>query len=80
MREYHVRICERLGVKFPGPTRQKRTTQIPNEGLFVRLLVLRKPTNVLALSELPWFSAQTLRCPPLLREAAALRKDLAARD
>src|SRR5215467_10172436 len=21
MREYHVRICERLGVKFPGPTR-----------------------------------------------------------
>src|SRR5450756_3004699 len=24
MREYQVRICERLGVKFPGPTRQKR--------------------------------------------------------
>ena len=24
MREYHVRICERLGVKFPGPTRHKR--------------------------------------------------------
>ena len=23
MREYQVRICERLGVKFPGPTRQK---------------------------------------------------------
>ena len=22
MREYPVRICERLGVKFPGPTRQ----------------------------------------------------------
>src|SRR2546423_13289183 len=22
MREYHVRFCERLGVKFPGPTRQ----------------------------------------------------------
>ena len=21
-REFHVRICERLGVKFPGPTRQ----------------------------------------------------------
>jgi hypothetical protein len=21
MREYHVRICERLGVKFAGPTR-----------------------------------------------------------
>jgi hypothetical protein len=25
MREYHVRICEGLGVKFPGPTRQKAT-------------------------------------------------------
>src|SRR5580700_3449232 len=23
MREYQVRFCERLGVKFPGPTRQK---------------------------------------------------------
>jgi len=24
MREYQVRFCERLGVKFPGPTRQTR--------------------------------------------------------
>ena len=24
MREYQVRICERFGVKFPGPTRQSR--------------------------------------------------------
>jgi hypothetical protein len=24
MREYQVRFCERLGVKFRGPTRQKR--------------------------------------------------------
>src|ERR1700674_1024096 len=24
MREDQVRICERLGVKFPGPTRQQR--------------------------------------------------------
>jgi hypothetical protein len=24
MREYQVRICERLGVQFPGPTRQGR--------------------------------------------------------
>ena len=24
MREYHVRICEGLGVKFPGSTRQSR--------------------------------------------------------
>ena len=28
MREYHVRICERLGVKFPGPTRHERTSPI----------------------------------------------------
>src|SRR5215475_12156441 len=25
-RECHVRICERLGVRFPGPTRQKATS------------------------------------------------------
>jgi hypothetical protein len=25
MREYQVRICEGLGVKFPGPTRHKHT-------------------------------------------------------
>jgi hypothetical protein len=25
MREYQVRICERLGVKFPGPTRRWRS-------------------------------------------------------
>ncbi len=25
MREYHVRFCEGLGVKFPGPTRQLET-------------------------------------------------------
>jgi hypothetical protein len=24
MREYQVRICERLGVKFPGPTRHSQ--------------------------------------------------------
>ncbi len=29
MRQYQVRICERLGVKFPGPTRPAR--QIFNE-------------------------------------------------
>jgi hypothetical protein len=26
MREYQVRICERLGVKFPGPTRRVSRT------------------------------------------------------
>jgi len=29
MREYHVRFCEGLGVKFPGPTRQKQTSSHP---------------------------------------------------
>jgi hypothetical protein len=29
-RECQVRICERLGVKFPGPTRQQRRS--PNSG------------------------------------------------
>ena len=28
MREYQVRICERLRVKFPGPTRQTRTSSL----------------------------------------------------
>ena len=27
MREYQVRICERLRVKFPGPTRQSRSSR-----------------------------------------------------
>ena len=26
-REFQVRFCEGLGVKFPGPTRQKRRSQ-----------------------------------------------------
>src|SRR5262249_35915982 len=34
-REVHVRICERLGVKFPGPTRQKRS--IIDSGLPLKL-------------------------------------------
>jgi hypothetical protein len=28
MREYHVRICERLGVRFPGPTRRSNLPRI----------------------------------------------------
>src|SRR6266446_10004191 len=27
-REYQVRFCERLGVKFPGPTRQQRRLRL----------------------------------------------------
>ncbi len=29
MREYHVRFCEGLGVKFPGPTRQEEKFRPP---------------------------------------------------
>src|SRR6266849_2419851 len=33
MREYHVRICEGLGVKFPGSTRQIRPScAVPTDG------------------------------------------------
>ncbi len=32
MREYHVRICERLGVKFPGPTRHERRLRAVRDG------------------------------------------------
>jgi hypothetical protein len=32
-RELHVRICERLGVKFPGPTRQFPGPTLPGHGM-----------------------------------------------
>jgi hypothetical protein len=43
MREYQVRICERLRVKFPGPTRQSRrfTRTTANSGLPRRTDILR---------------------------------------
>jgi hypothetical protein len=59
MREYQVRFCERLGVKFPGPTRQnpnlphcnihgrfhlnKRTSPDPEEYSFARWTGLLEP-------------------------------------
>jgi hypothetical protein len=51
MREYHVRFCERLGVKFPGPTRQKQRPSQPRHVSFRRLRTLGrehplvKPSN-----------------------------------
>src|ERR1700752_1545914 len=39
MREYHVRICEGLGVKFPGPTRQIRTPAL-------RKKIKKKPFHI----------------------------------
>src|ERR1019366_9574983 len=35
-REWQVRICERLVVKYPGPTRHKRTTHRGPKTTFVR--------------------------------------------
>ena len=61
MREYQVRICERLGVKFPGPTRQlhalpRRNSAIrftPVSGRFARFRVVptschRHPRHLIA--------------------------------
>jgi hypothetical protein len=41
-REIHVRICEGLGVKFPGPTRQMTKTPINLQDLRRRLYVKAK--------------------------------------
>ena len=44
-RECQVRICERLGVKFPGPTRPQRRIQPVLSGLLVgveRTAMLRR--------------------------------------
>ena len=43
MREYQVRICERLGVKFPGPTRHLKP-----EGFRAACTTYRLPDDLLA--------------------------------
>jgi hypothetical protein len=48
MREYQVRICERLGVKFPGPTRQSRRF-----GCEPRRNTMRRLMRAAATAELP---------------------------
>ena len=45
MREYQVRICERLGVKFPGPTRQIR--RLPRRKIGGRSSCNRRPRGPL---------------------------------
>jgi len=40
MREYQVRICERLGVKFPGPTRQSRRGGRSHTIVYVRFALI----------------------------------------
>jgi hypothetical protein len=39
-REFHVRICEGLGVKFPGPTRRAEQIRIPTATRIRSLLTL----------------------------------------
>ena len=48
MREYQVRICERLRVKFPGPTRQTRKSAAPiaRSALPSRTEVIRQARQV----------------------------------
>jgi hypothetical protein len=47
MREYQVRICERLGVKFPGPTRQTETSR--------RIRAKSVPPPTTDMSRLWWY-------------------------
>jgi hypothetical protein len=70
-RECQVRICERLGVKFPGPTRQRRRRRL---GPVVRLCPKRPKSRrkFQALASLP--------CNGAMREAAVARaRRIAAR-
>ncbi|HWZ77478.1 MAG TPA: hypothetical protein VNX87_13135, partial [Candidatus Sulfotelmatobacter sp.] len=61
-REIHVRLCERLGAKFPGPTRQ-----------IMRLL--EDPTLLQAELDRRLHAAQTT--DPLKRREESLRRDQA---
>jgi hypothetical protein len=61
-REAHARICKRLGVKFPGPTRRTETGRLLNEphpavprlyhGARLRSEMLRMRASRYALSRL----------------------------
>ena len=61
MREYHVRICEGLGVKFPGSTRQ-----------FLTKSDVRKR----AISPLGNITGMSSRVPPKSRTLALLNSIL----
>ncbi len=43
MREYHVRFCEGLGVKFPGPTRHSRYSLPLGPPVFSGRIFFRAP-------------------------------------
>jgi hypothetical protein len=46
-REVQVRICEGLGVQFPGPTRQRRRPHQPRYVPFFQLRTLAPENNPL---------------------------------
>jgi hypothetical protein len=60
MREYHVRICERLGVKFPGPTRQglPLRSRRRHGRCASNSYRLPRPTKLAALGHFPTHAAQ----------------------
>jgi len=45
----HVRICERLGVKFPGPTRNTRIPRQSSQVSFVRLRTFEHLVSIIAI-------------------------------
>src|SRR5439155_26875427 len=44
-REIHVRLCERLGVKFPGPTRRRAGDRSPYADYIRRRKFANPPTS-----------------------------------
>jgi hypothetical protein len=55
MREYQVRICERLGVQFPGPTRQPVLQSVKFEFIInlktAKTLGINIPASFLSLAD-----------------------------
>ncbi len=61
MREYHVRFCEGLGVKFPGPTRHKQTSSRSTGHDRLRRAGCRYPDSARMIPDLDIYrSAQVL--------------------
>jgi hypothetical protein len=69
-REIHVRICERLGVKFPGPTRQL----LPSATLIAsRLYAWCSRSSCSATCRPPRVSAEPSQITKVLRTVANVR-------
>src|SRR5262245_35179658 len=52
-REIHVRICERLGVRFPGATRQARGQPASRTPDLSYIMESREPVNILLVDDQP---------------------------